>query len=96
MNIQVLTSGAVSAGDIELAREMLMDVMSELGEPEPTARLTLSLLADPAPPRPALAQVVIAQGLRVVRAQAAGTTPEEALYLLRERMGFRLGHARAG
>ncbi|GAA3221934.1 hypothetical protein [Actinocorallia longicatena] len=91
VGIVVRKHGAVSDDQITQARELLETMLAEVGEPVLGVEMALTLLREPAPPKPALAQVTVALKGRLVRARAAGTTPEQAASLLRDRLALRVG-----
>jgi hypothetical protein len=61
-----------------------------------SARISLSVVADAALPRPALAQAVVEFDGRRLRAQAAAPTLAEAIDLMGTRLSLRTTHLRAG
>ncbi|RAY16084.1 hypothetical protein DPM19_03890 [Actinomadura craniellae] len=94
--IRFLTSGAVDEADTERAGRVVREVLADSTEPISAVRVTLSVLADPALPRPALVQADVELGGRRVRAQAAAPTPAQAVGLLRTRLALRTRHRQAG
>ena len=86
MPVQVEAHGRVPDGMRELAAAKTGSLLRFASEPVLSARVTLAVSADPAVPRPAVAQATIDMNGRIVRAQAAGETMRAAI----ERMGARL------
>jgi len=86
MPVQVEAHGRVPDGMRELAAAKTGSLLRFTSEPVLSARVTLAVSADPAVPRPAVAQATIDMNGRIVRAQAAGETMRAAI----ERMGARL------
>lgn len=89
--IRFLTSGDVTAHERGAAERAVRDALA--GAHHVTSvKVTLSVVADPSLPRPALAQAVVAlvalEGRRV-RAQAAARRIDEAIDMLRERLAIR-------
>jgi hypothetical protein len=93
--IEIVTSGAVSAGDAEHAGAAIRDVLAAAAGPVPSATVTLSVLPDSGLPRPSVAQATVEQGLRRVRVQAAASNPREAVELLRRRLAVRMDYLQA-
>lgn len=87
-DVQLVTSGEVAGSDVERAERAVRAVLADSGGPA-SARVTLTLLTEPAPPRPALAQAVIDLGGRKLRVQAAAESLPEAIELLRGRLAVR-------
>ncbi|GAA2412817.1 hypothetical protein GCM10010191_22970 [Actinomadura vinacea] len=95
-DIRFLTSGPVTEDERAAAERALRTVLGDVRGTVSSAGLTLSVVADGALPRPALAQAVVEIGGRKVRAQAAARTITEAIGLLRERLTLRTSHLRDG
>lgn len=93
--IVVSKRGPVSDDQAGQAREQVAEMLANLGEPVLGMEMTLTLVREPAPPRPALVQVAVALKGRVVRARAADTTPERAVALLKQRLAVRVGRPAA-
>ena len=92
--VQFLTSGQVSEAERAAAERALAAALEGVRGRVGSARVTLSVLADAALPRPALAQAVVRIDGRKVRAQAAAPTLAEAIGLLHERLVLRISHLR--
>ena len=86
MSVQVEAHGRVPEGMRELAAAKTGSMLRFASEPVLQARVALAVSADPAVPRPAVAQATIDMNGRIVRAQAPGETMRAAI----ERMGARL------
>ncbi len=77
--VQLQTRGAVSAEDADYARAKVEAVLRYVRDPVLFARARITLMPDPAVPRPAIAQVNLDVNGRVIRAQTARATMREAL-----------------
>lgn len=86
----VVTRGAISESDVDHAMERVRAVVGRVHEPILFARLKLSVAADPAQVKPALAQVTIDVDGELVRAHVAGHTVREAADLLQRRLNDQL------
>ncbi|TDC46975.1 hypothetical protein E1281_26970 [Actinomadura sp. KC345] len=93
--IRFLTSGDVSAHE-RAAAERAVQTALKGTEGFTSVQVTLSVVADPSLPRPALAQAVAEIDGRRVRAQAAAPRIDEAIDMLRERLAIRTSSLRAG
>ncbi len=91
--IEVVVRGDVDAGAVVYARQELKRVIDQVGEPVLSARLKLTLAADPARERPALAQASIDVDGVILRAQVAAVTLHEVADLLQRRLYDKLEHA---
>ena len=71
VQVRTETHGRVPQGIRELAAAKISSLFRTAAEPVLTAHVTLTVAADPAVTRPAVAQVTIDMNGRIVRAQAA-------------------------
>ncbi|KAB2347038.1 hypothetical protein F8566_21645 [Actinomadura rudentiformis] len=94
--VRFLTSGDVSDADREAARQAVRAALSEVRGVVKEAQVTLSVVDDPALPRPALAQAVVDLNGRRLRAQAAAPDLSESIKLLQDRLAVRAAYLRAG
>ncbi len=90
MPVQVEVHGQVPDGMRELAAAKAGSLLRFAAEPVLSARVTLAVSADPAVPRPAVAQATIDVNGRIVRAQAAGETMRAAIEHMAARLRVRL------
>src|SRR6516162_1013367 len=90
MPVQVEAHGRVPDGMRELAAVKTGSLLRFASEPVLSARVTLAVSADPAVPRPAVAQATIDVNGRIVRAQAAGETMRTAIDHMAARLRVRL------
>jgi ribosome-associated translation inhibitor RaiA len=88
--VQVESHGRVPDGMRELAVAKTGSLLRLAVEPVLSARVTLAVSADPAVPRPAVAQATIDLNGRIVRAQAAGETMRAAIEHMAARLRVRL------
>jgi ribosome-associated translation inhibitor RaiA len=93
--IRFLTSGDVSDGQREATERAVRAALSNAQANVKSVRATLSVIADPSLPRPALAQAVVELDGRRLRAQAAAPDLTEAIDLLQDRLALRAAHLRA-
>ena len=91
--VRVETHGRVPEGMRELAAAKAGSLLRFAPEPVLSARVTLTVSADPAVPRPAVAQVTVDLNGRTVRAQAAGETMRAAIEHMAARLRVRLGRS---
>jgi ribosome-associated translation inhibitor RaiA len=84
------THGAVPEKAQELAVAKVRSVLRHVTRPVLSARVTLTMSADPAVARPAAAQATIDVNGRIVRAEAAGRTMRDAIELMADRLRTRL------
>ncbi|WP_433228064.1 ribosome hibernation promotion factor [Actinomadura formosensis] len=82
--------GAVPDGSADYARSKVTAVFGHAPEPVLFARVRLTMAADPAVARPALAQANLDVNGRLVRAQVAAETMPEAIDRLHDRLLHRL------
>jgi hypothetical protein len=87
--VQTVISGRVAGDDVERAERAVRAALARARGRVASARVTLTVLAEPGPPRPALAQAVVDLGDRRLRAQAAAPSLPEAIELLRDRLARR-------
>jgi len=90
MSVQVEAHGRVPERMRELAAVKTGSMLRFASEPVLQARVTLAVSADPAVPRPALAQATIDLNGRTIRAQAAGETMRAAIEHMAARLRVRL------
>ena len=88
--VQVEIHGRVPGGMRELVAAKASSLFRFASEPVLSARVTLAVSADPAVPRPAVAQATINMNGRTVRAQAAGETMRAAIEHMAARLRVRL------
>jgi ribosome-associated translation inhibitor RaiA len=88
--VQIEGHGRVPDGMRELATAKADWLLRFASEPVLSARITLAVAADPAVPRPAVAQVTMDLNGRTVRAQAADETMRAAIEHMATRMRVRL------
>ncbi|MEU8803970.1 hypothetical protein [Spirillospora sp. NPDC048819] len=93
--IRFLTSGDVTAHERAAAERAVQTALRD-AQGVTSVRVTLSVVADPSLPRPALAQAVVEMNGRRVRAQAAAPRIDEAIDMLRERLAVRTSSLQAG
>lgn len=84
------THGAVPEGAQELAVAKVRSVLRHVTRPVLSARVTLTMSADPAVGRPAAAWATVDVNGRIVRAEAAGRTMRDAIELMADRLRARL------
>jgi ribosome-associated translation inhibitor RaiA len=85
--------GRVPEGAEELAVTKVRSVLRHVAKPVLSARVTLTMSADPAVASPAAAHVTVDVNGRVVRAEAAGPTMHEAIEHMADRLRTRLDRA---
>jgi ribosome-associated translation inhibitor RaiA len=78
-----------------LAAERIRSLLNAVPEPILFTRITLTMAADPAVQRPALAEVNVEMNGRLIRAQAPGQTMCEAIERVCDRLRIRLERAAA-
>jgi ribosome-associated translation inhibitor RaiA len=91
--VQVEAHGRVPDGMRELAAAKAASQFRFASEPVLSARVTLAVSADPAVPRPAVAQATIDLNGRTIRAQAAGETMRAAIEHMAARLRIRLARS---
>lgn len=87
-DIRFLTSGDVTAHERAAAERAVQSALTGVTGVT-SVQVTLSVVADPSLPRPALAQAIVDLNGRRVRAQAAAPRIDEAIDMLRERLAVR-------
>ncbi|WUI03854.1 hypothetical protein OHR68_19285 [Spirillospora sp. NBC_00431] len=92
--IRFLTSGDITAHERAAAGRAVREALGS-GRGVSSVQVTLSVVADPSLPRPALAQAVVDLDGRRVRAQAAAPRIVEAIDMLRERLALRASSPQA-
>ena len=90
VHVQVEAHGRVPDGMRELAAAKAGSLLRFASEPVLSARVTLAVSADPAVPRPAVAQATIDLNGRTIRAQAVGETMRVAIEHMTARLRVRL------
>ncbi|MFC6882437.1 MULTISPECIES: hypothetical protein [Actinomadura] len=93
--IRFLTSGDVTGAEKSTAETAVRSALAGAQGTVTAIRVTLSVVADPALPRPALAQAIVDVDGRRLRAQAAAPALPEAIELLRDRLSVRAAYLRA-
>ena len=88
--VHVETHGRVPEEMRELAAAKVSSLLRFASEPVLLTRVTLGVSADPAVPRPAVAQVTVDLNGRTVRAQATGATMRAAVEHMAARLRVRL------
>jgi ribosome-associated translation inhibitor RaiA len=91
--VRVETRGRVPDGTRELAAAKVGSLLRIAAEPALSARVMLTVAADPAVTRPAIAQVTVDMNGRIVRAQAAEQTMRAAIEQVEARLRIRLDRA---
>jgi hypothetical protein len=86
------TQGDVSSDAIDYARQRIGHLATRIDEPISFARIKLSVAADPARSRPAMAQASLEINGRPVRAQVAAHEMHEAVDLLQRRLADQIAH----
>ena len=82
--------GSVPEGAGELAVTKVRSVLRHVAKPVLSARVTLTMSADPAVASPAAAHATVDVNGRTVRAEAAGRTMPEAIEHMADRLRARL------
>ena len=82
--------GEMPEGTEELAVSRIRSVLGHVAKPVLSARVTLTMSADPAVTFPAAAHAAIDVNGRVVRAEAIGPTMREAIERMANRLQIRL------
>jgi Sigma 54 modulation/S30EA ribosomal protein C terminus len=93
VQVQTETRGAVPEGAVSFAVHWVGSLLRAAAEPVLFARVKLTMAADPAVARPAIAQVSADLNGRLIRAQAAGETMREAVEHACDRLRIRLERA---
>jgi ribosome-associated translation inhibitor RaiA len=88
--VQIEAHGRVPDGMRELAAAKVGSLLKLASEPVLWARVTLAVSADPAVPRPAVAQATIDLNGQTIRTQAAGETMRAAIEHMAARLRVRL------
>jgi sigma 54 modulation/S30EA-like ribosomal protein len=91
--IQAETRGTVPAGAVEFALHHVSSLLRKAPGPVLFGRVKLTMAADPAVERPAIAQASVDVNGRIIRARAAGVTMREAVQRACDRLGVRLAKA---
>jgi hypothetical protein len=93
VRVQAETRGDVPEGAASFAVHQVSSLLRTAPEPVLFARVKLTMAADPAVERPAIAQVNIDLNGRLIRAQAAGETMREATGHACDRLRIRIQRA---
>jgi hypothetical protein len=93
LQVQTESRGAVADGAMDLAVKKVRSLLRLAPEPVLFARVKLTLVADPAVERPAIAESNLDLNGRLVRAQAVGGTMREAIERMSDRLRSRLERA---
>jgi hypothetical protein len=93
VQVQTETRGVVPEDAVSLAVHRVGSLLRVASEPVLFARVKLTMAADPAVERPAVAQASVDLNGRLIRAQAAGATMREAVEHACDRLRIRLEHA---
>lgn len=94
--VQVHTRGRVPRGAVEFAAGKVRSVLlRHAGRPVLSARVTLTMAADPAVEHPAVSQVTVDVNGRVIRAEAAERTIGAAVSRLADRLRVQLDRTTA-
>ncbi len=93
LQVQTHAQGAVPEDAIDLAVMRVRAVLRLAAEPVLFARVKLTMAADPAVERPAIAQANIDLNGRPVRAQAAAATMRDAIEMLSDKLRIQLERA---
>jgi hypothetical protein len=93
IRVQTEVRGAVPGDAIDLAVGKVRLALQAAHEPVLFARVRLTMAADPAVERPAIAQANIDLSGRLIRAQATAATMRQAIDLMHDRLRVRLEHA---
>ncbi len=91
--VQTQTRGTVPEGAVDLAVHRISSLLHAASEPVLFARVRLTMSADPAVQRPAIAQANVDLNGRLIRAQAAGETMRAAVEHVCDRLRIRLERA---
>lgn len=92
-SVRVETHGSAPEGSSDLAAARVGAQLRVAAEPVLSARVMLTMSADPAVACPAVAQVTVDMNGRIVRAQAAGQTMRAAIEGMEARLRVRLDRA---
>jgi ribosome-associated translation inhibitor RaiA len=90
VTLTTLTRGEIGADAVSYARRRLGQLLKRMEAPLLFARVKLSIAADPATARPAMAQASVGVNGRIVRAQVAAHEMHEAIDLLQRRLASKL------
>ena len=93
LQVQTEAHGAVPALAAEVAARKVRSLLRLAPEPVLFARVKLTMAADPAVKRPAIAQVNLDLNGRLIRAQATGADMREAVNRMSDRLRIRLDRA---
>jgi ribosome-associated translation inhibitor RaiA len=93
LQVQTDARGAVPPNSMDLAVEKVRAALRHASEPVLFAKVKLTMSADPAVERPAIAQVNLDLNGRLIRAQANAESMREAIDLMGGRLKIRLDRA---
>ena len=93
LEVQTQTHGSVPAGDVSDAVRRVSSLLRMASEPVLFARVKLTMQADPAVERPAIAQINVDLNGRLVRVQSAEETMRAAVEQACDRLRIRLERA---
>jgi len=93
VRVRTARHGRIPEGSGELAVTKIRSMLRHVAYPVLSARVTLTMSADPAVAFPAKAQATVDLNGRIVRAQAAAETMPEAVDLMAHRLRARLDRA---
>lgn len=93
VRVRTVRHGRIPEGSGERAVTKIRSVLRHVAHPVLSARVTLTMSADPAVAFPAKAQATLDLNGRIVRAQAAAETMPEAVDLMAHRLRARLDRA---
>lgn len=88
--VQVEARGEMPPHAREYARDKVLALLGRVREPVPFVRVKLTMMANPAVERPAIAQANVDVNGRQARASVAAGTVQEAVDLLQDRLAKRL------
>jgi len=91
--VQTYAHGAVPEDAMDLAVSRIRSLLGQAPEPVLLARIKLTVAADPAAERPAMAQANINLNGRLIRAQAVAGTMREAIERMCDRVSVQLERA---
>jgi hypothetical protein len=92
LNIRFSTGAGVTEEDVTRAREAVAWALAHVARPVLDAKATLSVMNDPAVPRPNLVSLRVDLNGVPINAYAAGTSMPEAISLAGRRLRARVDH----
>lgn len=90
MHVQTYAQGAVPEDAMDMAVRRVRSVLRQAPEPVLLTRVKLTMAADPAAERPAIAQASVDLNGRLIRAQAAAETMREAIERMCDRLSVQM------